>query len=207
MEEEEGGRLEVGRLGRAGQREGVRNLFVDCVVDGWSLDSEVCSGLEERETSDGTLTVFRALFLLSLQRGLKQVIIGHHDAMLIIYRRQCTWCKTANLQVYLTDSDDLLSYYLADPYDPERVRKRRVSVKFRSRADAREREPGFCLAASPFDPRGLLKICTCQRKKKETRARGWEGDDLFLFATPSPRQQHRKEGPRAKRRLDDDDDL
>jgi hypothetical protein len=35
VEEEEGGGLEVGRLGRAGQRErGVRNLFVDCVVDG-----------------------------------------------------------------------------------------------------------------------------------------------------------------------------
>jgi hypothetical protein len=73
-----------------GRERGVRNLFVDCVVDGWALDSKVCSGLEERETSDGTLTVLRALLLLSLQRGLKQVIIWHHDAMLIIYRRQCT---------------------------------------------------------------------------------------------------------------------
>lgn len=41
-------------------------------------------------------------FPSSLQRGLKQVIIGHHDAMLITYRRQCTLCKTANLQVYFS---------------------------------------------------------------------------------------------------------
>jgi hypothetical protein len=31
-----------------------------------------------------------------LQRGLKQVIIGHHDAMLITYRRQDTSCKTTD---------------------------------------------------------------------------------------------------------------